>query len=133
MSADSNTGRKHGEKIFDLLADGEPRTRKEIQSALGFNSRATFTNAVSFIRHALADSHELNLVVTRHGDGRHRYYLAKNMDEAAPWLKDRNKSVRGQLKTMRMVASTFPEREGRIVARGFERMLEDLADLEEIS
>lgn len=126
-------GKMHGKRMFDLLADGREMTRQEIMDELEIGNRQSFAKAIRWLRAALSDAEDLNVVVNRHPDGQWRYKLADSLEQAIEWGQTRQKSVSAQVATMEMVIGTFPEREARIWKRGLSRILEDLSDLEERS
>lgn len=126
-------GKMHGRRMFDLLADGREMTRQEIMDELEIGNRQSFAKSIRWLRAALSDAEDLNVVVNRQPDGQWRYKLADSLEQAITWGQQRQKSVSAQVATMEMVIGTFPEREARIWKRGLSRILEDLADLEERS
>lgn len=126
----NRSSEKAGNAIYDLMSDKQPRTKGEIALHLK-TSKETVNAGIRWLRHALADTEDINLVAEPRPNEEWLFQLVGELDAARPWVTNRIGDSRTRLSTIRAVVTSLPGREARIMARGIQRILEDLADLDE--
>lgn len=127
----TRTSQKAGTAIYDLMSDSQPRTKSQIALQLNI-SRETVNAGIRWLRNALADTEDINLVADPRANEEWLFQLVGELDAARPWVTNRIGDSRTRLTTIKSVVASLPGREAQIMARGISRILEDLADLEEV-
>jgi Winged helix-turn-helix domain (DUF2582) len=122
----SNEGRKAGEAVWNLLADGDPMTMRELTAATGYR-RENVMVGLRWLRREFSTSNINVLSVYEREHKRHVFIICDDARMAAEYASGHLRTDKARLVGLRNVMASFPI--PAIYRRSLDRLVEDFDDL----